>query len=64
MYFFGLKVHIGVEAESDLVHNLVGTAANVAHVTQVNQLLHGEETNVSGDASYTGVERRVEHQHR
>jgi hypothetical protein len=44
MYFFGMKAHIGVDAESGLVHSLVGTAANVADVTQVDQLMHGEET--------------------
>ena len=31
-YFFGMKAHIGVDAESGLVHSLVGTAANVADV--------------------------------
>jgi IS5 family transposase len=30
MYFFGMKAHIGVDAESGLVHSLVCTAANVA----------------------------------
>jgi IS5 family transposase len=35
----------------------VGTAANVADVTQVDKLLHGEENLVSGDAGYTGVEK-------
>ena len=54
-YYFGMKSHIGVDAESGLVHSVVGTAANVADVTQVDQLLHGEETYVSGDAGYTGV---------
>lgn len=59
-----MKSHIGVDVESGLVHSVVGTAANVADVTQVDQLLHGEETYVSGDAGYTGVEKRAEHQHR
>jgi len=36
--------HIGVDDESGLVHSVVGTAANVADVTQVDRLLHGEET--------------------
>ena len=64
MYFFGMKAHIGVDAESGLVHSLVGTAANVADVTQVDQLLHGEESYVSGDAGYIGVDKRPEHQNR
>jgi IS5 family transposase len=59
-----MKSHIGVDAESSLVHSLVGTAANVADVTQVDQLLHGEETYVCGDAGYTGVDKRPEHQDR
>ena len=42
----------------------MGTAANVADVTQVDQLLHGEETYVCGDAGYTGVDKRPEHQDR
>jgi transposase, IS5 family len=32
-YYFGMKSHIGVDAESGLVHSLNGTAANVADVT-------------------------------
>lgn len=59
MYFFGIKAHIGVDAESGLVHSLVGTAANVADVTQVDQLLHSEESYVSGDAGYTSVGKSV-----
>ena len=63
-YFFGMKAHMGVDAESGLVHSVVGTAANVADVTQVDQLLHGKESYVSGDAGYTGVDKRPEHQNR
>lgn len=63
-YFFGLKAHIGVDADTGLTHSMVGTAANVADVTQVDQLLHGEETHVCGDAGYTGVEKRPEHEGR
>ena len=60
-YYFGMKAHIGADSESGLVHSVVGTAANVADVTQVDKLLHGEENLVSGDAGYTGVEKRAEH---
>ncbi|VVN47181.1 IS5 family transposase [Pseudomonas fluorescens] len=63
-YFFGMKAHIGVDAESGLVHSLVGTAANVADVTQVDKLLHGDENVVCADAGYTGVEKRPEHEGR
>jgi IS5 family transposase len=63
-YYFGMKAHIGADAESGLVHSVVGTAANVADVTQVDKLLHGKENMVGADAGYTGVEKRPEHEGR
>ncbi len=48
-WYFGMKAHIGAAAESGLVHIVVGMAANVADVTQVDRLLRGEE-NVCADA--------------
>ncbi len=33
-YYFGMKAHIGADAESGLVHTVIGTAANVHDVTQ------------------------------
>jgi IS5 family transposase len=49
-WYFGMKAHIGVDAESGLVHTVVGTAANEADVTQTEHLLHGEEKDVFLDA--------------
>lgn len=59
-WFFGMKAHIGVDAESGLVHSLIGTAANVGDVTQAGALLHGNETAAFGDAGYQGVAKREE----
>ncbi|MGL1834088.1 IS5 family transposase [Rhodocyclaceae bacterium SMB388] len=59
-WHFGMKAHIGVDADSGLVHTLVGTAANVSDVTQAHALLHGDETDALGDAGYQGVEKREE----
>ena len=59
-WHFGMKAHIGVDAESGLTHTLVTTAANVNDVTQAHALLHGQETDVFGDAGYTGVAKRDE----
>ena len=50
-----MKAHIGVDAESGLVHTVIGTAANVNDVTQAAALLHGEEKVVFADAGYRGV---------
>ncbi len=55
-----MKAHIGTDAESGLVHTVVGTAANVHDVTQAHALLHGEETCGFGDAGYRGAEKREE----
>ena len=54
-WYFGMQAHIGVDADTGLVHSLATTAANVADITQVPQLLHGAETRVGGDAGYAGV---------
>ena len=61
-WHFGMKAHIGVDAESGLVHTVIGTAANVNDVTQAGALLHGEETAAFGDAGYRGVAKRHEAQ--
>ena len=53
-WHFGMKAHIGVNAQSGLVHTVVGTAANVSDVTQTQALLHGNESDVFGDAGYQG----------
>lgn len=54
-WHFGMKAHIGVYADSGLVHTIIGTAANVNDVTQGHGLLHGEETVVFADAGYLGA---------
>jgi IS5 family transposase len=59
-WYFGMKAHIGVDAQSGLVHTVIGTAGNVSDITQAQALLHGDETDVFGDAGYQGVEKREE----
>ena len=59
-WHFGMKAHIGVDAESGLVHTVIGTAANVNDVTQGHGLLHGGEAQVFADAGYQGADKRLE----
>ena len=59
-WHFGMKAHIGVDAESGLTHTVVTTPANAADVAQAHALLHGEESDAFGDAGYQGVEKREE----
>ena len=61
-WHFGMKAHIGVDADSGLVHSVVGTAANVNDVTQASRLVHGQEADVFADAGYQGVSKREETQ--
>ena len=61
-WHFGMKAHIGVDADSGLVHTVVGTAANVNDVTQAHALVHGEEIHVLADAGYQGVDKRAKTQ--
>ena len=57
-WYFGMKAHIGVDAESGLVHTVRGTAGNVNDVVEANSLLHGDETDAYGDSGYQGVSKR------
>jgi IS5 family transposase len=57
-WHFGMKAHIGVDAESGLVHTVKGTAANVNDVVEANSLLHGQESDAFGDAGYQGADKR------
>ena len=54
-WYFGMKAHIGADAESGLVHTVRGTAGNVNDVVEANSLLHGEESDVFADAGYQGA---------
>lgn len=58
-WHFGMKAHIGVDADSGLVHTVTTTAANEADVMQVADLLHGKEEAVWADSGYRGAQARV-----
>lgn len=59
-WFFGMKLHIGVDATLGLIHSLETTPANASDINHAQQLLHGEEERVWADAGYTGIEKRDE----
>jgi len=63
-WYFGMKMHIGVDDELGLTHSLSTSAANVNDVTRAADLLHGDEQRVCGDSGYQGVDKRPEHQGR
>jgi IS5 family transposase len=51
-WYFGMKLHIGVDSQSGLAHSSVVTAANVHDKHPLPQLLHGNEHRVYGDSAY------------
>ena len=59
-WHFGMKAHIGVDAQSGLVHTVKGTSGNVNDVVPANSLLHGEESEVFADSGYRGADKRPE----
>ena len=59
-WHFGMKAHIGVDADSGLVHTVTTTPANAHDVTQAHALLHGQEEVVFADSGYRGVKKRQE----
>ena len=56
--YFGMKAHIGVDAESGLVHTVRGASSHVSDIAEANSLLHGKESIAFGDAGYQGIEKR------
>jgi IS5 family transposase len=58
-WYFGMKAHIAVDADSGLVHTVTTTAANGADVEQIADLLHGKEEQVWADSGYRGAPSRV-----
>lgn len=58
MWYFGMKIHVGTDRRG-LVHSLTTTDAAQGDVTQLPQLLHGEERALYGDRAYWKDEDRV-----
>jgi transposase, IS5 family len=57
-WHFGMKLHIGVDSQSGLVHSASVTAGNVHDSQELPNLLRGSETRLYGDSAYRGEEQR------
>lgn len=60
-YYFGMKLHVGVDESLGLIHSLATTPANTADIVAADKVLHGDEKTVWGDAGYQGIGQRSEH---
>jgi IS5 family transposase len=58
-WFFGMKLHIGVDTETGLAHSAVVTAANVHDKHPLPDLLHGQEERVYGDCAYAAQQTLI-----
>jgi IS5 family transposase len=57
-WYFGMKVHIGSDSRSGIVHHVSVTAANIHDRHEVPNLLFGDETRFYRDSAYRGKEQR------
>jgi len=58
-WYFGMKAHVGVDAESGVTHSLEASTAKVHDSRIWDELLHGEETSVWADKGYVSAEREA-----
>jgi IS5 family transposase len=56
-WHFGMKAHVGTDPRG-IVHSLSTTAANVSDISQMGELLHGQEREVFGDQAYWSESHR------
>jgi transposase, IS5 family len=53
-WYFGMKMHVGVDSCTKIIHTVQVSAANVADKEALPHLLHGKERRVWGDQAYRG----------
>ena len=59
-WYFGMKVHAGVDAATGYVHSLTGTSANMHDVSETSKLIREDDHVVYGDSGYLGAPERPE----
>ncbi len=50
-WYFGMKLHVGTDTRG-VMHSLTTTDAATADITQLPQLVHGQESTLYGDKAY------------
>lgn len=59
-WYFGMKVHAGVDAGSGYVHTITGTSASVHDVNEAEHLIREDDTVIYGDSGYLNAEKHME----
>ena len=58
-WHFGKKVHVGGDRKRKFIHSMAARPANVSDGSMVDEILHGAETHVWGDAQSFGQSERI-----
>ncbi len=59
-WYFGCKMHIGVDAQSGMVHTMEITPANTHDIDVASKLIREDDDVVYADSGYLGIEKREE----
>ena len=59
-WYFGMKIHIGVDAGTGCVHTVTATSGNVSDISEASKLIRDDDDVVYGDSGYTGLDKRPE----
>jgi IS5 family transposase len=59
-WYFGMKIHSGVDAATGYVHTIEATSANVHDVEMAPKLIRKNDDVVYGDSGYLGIAQRAE----
>ena len=59
-WYYGMKVHSGVDAGSGYVHTITGTSANVHDVSEAENLIREDDEVVYGDSGYLNIEEHLD----
>lgn len=60
-YYFGEKVHLGVDGDSGAIHSVAVTAANVSDIEMMDEMIREDDEYAGGDSGYRGIEKRSRH---
>lgn len=59
-WYFGMKVHTGVDAGTGYVHTVTATSANVHDVEETTNLVRKDDDVMYGDSGYLGAQKRID----
>ena len=59
-WYFGMKVHAGVDAGSGYVHTITGTSASVHDVNETEHLIREDDAIIYGDSGYLNAKKHMD----